>query len=463
MRASRHPRTQRRVVVTLALALPMLLSGIGFPSPLAGAETENLQDQIAASRQRQEDLQRAIERHRDLLAQLHQDEGLATAAVSSSTDAIDGINVDQAALREEIAAATEALHRVEARRDSLVAELRELDWTLGLLESEISQGAQDLEDRRRLLGQRIADAYRTGQTSLLEQILDSGSFADVLTGVDAYLRFGDQDAELAAAIEADQAELDSLRRLTFATRYNTDQLRLETLEAERQLTEQQGRLQVARDRLASLEEETRRLLHEQQDEHARINQDQAQTSEDLEEQQAARDKLAADIADLVAEAQRRAAARERRREREEAANAGTVGGAGNAVLAWPVSGFVTQEFGCTGFEWEPPYGGCAHFHRGIDIANSGGTPVRSAAAGVVAFAGVNSYDGAFMVVIGHAGGLETWYTHLQVTRVNGVSPGRHVSRGQLIGYMGATGFATGVHLHWEVLRNGTPVNPRGFV
>jgi peptidoglycan hydrolase CwlO-like protein len=308
MKGSRHRVSARfpaaRTVATLAFALPILFSGLAFQS--AAVRAESLQEQIAASQERQEELRRDIERHRELLDQLHEDEGLAEAALSSSADRLDGINVDQAALREEIASATDALHRVEARRDSLVAELHQLDWTLQLLLSEISQGEQDLEARKRLLGERIADAYRTGQTSLLEQILDSGSFADVLTGVDAYLRFGDQDAELAQAIESDQAELDTLRRLTVATRYNTDQLRLETLEAERQLLAQQERLRVARERLAALEEETRRLQQAQRDEWAEINDDQAQTAAELEAQREAQEALAAEIAELVAEILERA-------------------------------------------------------------------------------------------------------------------------------------------------------------
>ena len=70
------------------------------------------------------------------------------------------------------------------------------------------------------------------------------------------------------------------------------------------------------------------------------------------------------------------------------------GGTGNGRFAWPASGIVTQEFGCTGFYLEPPRGSCAHFHDGIDIANGSGTPIRAAGDGVVAFVGWNPYDGS---------------------------------------------------------------------
>ena len=87
--------------------------------------------------------------------------------------------------------------KVQARRQALQDELQQLDQTLDLLEQEIAQGAAELDARREALGARLADAYRTQNTSLLEQVLDSGSFTDVLSDASAYLAYGDQDAQMA--------------------------------------------------------------------------------------------------------------------------------------------------------------------------------------------------------------------------------------------------------------------------
>jgi murein DD-endopeptidase MepM/ murein hydrolase activator NlpD len=113
---------------------------------------------------------------------------------------------------------------------------------------------------------------------------------------------------------------------------------------------------------------------------------------------------------------------------------------------------------------EPPRGSCSHFHDGIDIANGTGTPVRAPADGVVAFVGWNPYDSSdpsFMLVMGHAGGLESRFMHLDPRYV--VRAGQSVKKGQLIAYMGNTGNSTGAHLHWEIYRGNTPVNPRSLV
>jgi cell division protein FtsB len=77
-----------RILATLALALPILFSGLALPAPSASAES--LQDQIAAARARQEDLRRTIERQREQLDQLQDDEQLAEAALDSSADRLPG-------------------------------------------------------------------------------------------------------------------------------------------------------------------------------------------------------------------------------------------------------------------------------------------------------------------------------------------------------------------------------------
>ena len=133
-----------------------------------------------------------------------------------------------------------------------------------------------------------------------------------------------------------------------------------------------------------------------------------------------------------------------------------------SYMRWPTTGSITQRYGCTGFRYNQPLGSCRHFHTGIDIANAKWTPIRAAAAGTVRFVGREPW-GAWMVVIGHGGGLRSRYAHLVPTRVQGVAEGRAVKKGQLIGYMGKSGLATGVHLHFEVKLNGSYVNPGRFL
>jgi murein DD-endopeptidase MepM/ murein hydrolase activator NlpD len=124
-------------------------------------------------------------------------------------------------------------------------------------------------------------------------------------------------------------------------------------------------------------------------------------------------------------------------------------------------GVVTQPFGCTGFVMEPPLGNCAHFHTGIDIANTAWTPIHAAGPGKVIYAGKSPYDPAYIVIIAHSSALVTWYAHIQ-TRIP-VHVGQYVNTGQVIAYEGCTGWCTGPHLHWAVELNGSWENPRLFL
>ena len=140
-----------------------------------------------------------------------------------------------------------------------------------------------------------------------------------------------------------------------------------------------------------------------------------------------------------------------------------------AAGAWslPVRGVLTQPFGPTSFELEPPatYKGVsyAHFHAAIDLAAPLGTPVTAASDGVVAFVG-HLPDGAMIVLIAHAGGYISEYAHLDDTfALPPVKAGQAVKAGQVIGFIGLTGITTGAHLHFAVMKGGAPIDPLGLL
>ena len=124
----------------------------------------------------------------------------------------------------------------------------------------------------------------------------------------------------------------------------------------------------------------------------------------------------------------------------------------NMPSIWPTNGVVTSPYG---LRW-----GGTDFHPGMDIANDLGTPIVATADGVVEYAGWNSGGYGNMVDINHGNGIMTRYGHAsQVV----VTAGQYVKRGQLIAYMGSTGFSTGPHVHYEVHVNGQRVNPISYL
>jgi murein DD-endopeptidase MepM/ murein hydrolase activator NlpD len=122
---------------------------------------------------------------------------------------------------------------------------------------------------------------------------------------------------------------------------------------------------------------------------------------------------------------------------------------------WPVDGRLMSFFG----NRADPFSGEGAWHSGVDISSPSGTPVKATADGVVASA---EWTGAYgrLIVVDHGSGFQTYYAHL--SRID-VVPGQWVRRGAAIGRVGATGRVTSAHLHYEVRRGGTPINPHPYL
>ena len=121
----------------------------------------------------------------------------------------------------------------------------------------------------------------------------------------------------------------------------------------------------------------------------------------------------------------------------------------------PVRGVITSNYG----KREHPRSGVEEFHSGIDISKSPGTPVSATANGIVSFSGWNGGSGN-LVVLEHGFGYSTFYAH---NKMNTVKVGQKVRRGDVIGYIGSTGNTTGPHVHYEIWKDGSSVNPKKYI
>ncbi len=118
-------------------------------------------------------------------------------------------------------------------------------------------------------------------------------------------------------------------------------------------------------------------------------------------------------------------------------------------LIKPISGTISSRYGS---RWGAT-------HTGLDIATSAGTPIKAAAGGTVTYAGWKGSYGN-LVVVSHGNGVQTYYAHCSSILV---SAGQSVSQGQTIAKVGSTGNSTGPHLHLEIRKNGTSLNPQNYL
>ena len=255
-----------------------------------------------------------------------------------------------------------------------------------------------------------------------------------------------------------------LRTLTASTRYRTDQLRRDAQAAAIDLVSQQARLQEAKDKSAKLEQRVKAIQDQQLAAASKIADNKQKIAALVARQAKAKNKLDAKIAGLVKEAERRAAAREARQNQGVAEVAAA---AAQRQRPLQLADHRTGHPGVRLHRASPSSRPAAAVHTSTRASTSPTPRARPSARPVTAWshswAGTRTtaHDPAFIIVIGHSGGLETYYAHMEPRYL--VRSGQFVKQGQLIGYMGATGNATGPHLHWEVRVHGHDTNPRAYV
>jgi murein DD-endopeptidase MepM/ murein hydrolase activator NlpD len=128
---------------------------------------------------------------------------------------------------------------------------------------------------------------------------------------------------------------------------------------------------------------------------------------------------------------------------------------GSGNLAYPISAQVTSPFG-----WRKhPIFGVRRFHTGVDLAGPNHSAIRAADSGNVLYTGWYGGYGK-VVIVSHGKGMATLYAHMSKIATNA---GDNVSKGDIVGYEGTTGFSTGPHLHFEVRYNGVPNNPLNYL
>ncbi|MDE2126352.1 MAG: peptidoglycan DD-metalloendopeptidase family protein [Armatimonadetes bacterium] len=303
---------------------------------------------------------------------------------------------------------------VTARLNFIGNRLSELADSHVRVRVRIADRENELATRRQLLAARIREEYERGDTTYTEVLLQSRSLSDLLSR-GYYVR---------RIVHSDTALMASVRRALDAIQADEHTIEVQQ-QAEQQLA---GQYEQQKSTLAADLQQRGVLLNAA---HLRAAQAQ-QDFEDLEQE-----------------------SREMTGRIRELTGALTESGislpAFHGHFIWPCAGRITSPFG---MRFHP----ILHrwrMHTGVDIGAHYGTPIHAAAAGVVIMA---AYERGYgnCVIIAHGGGMSTLYGHCSVLLVH---YHEQVSQGQVIARVGATGMATGPHLHFEVRRNGVPIRP----
>jgi murein DD-endopeptidase MepM/ murein hydrolase activator NlpD len=314
-------------------------------------------------------------------------------------------------LSDEVQRLDRRLEDTSARLSRLSIDLQRTRRSAETAAGSLARAEMALARRRTVLARRLRDVNRYGRAGYLDVVLGASSFPEFVTRARLVTALVRSDARLIRSYTDDRDQVARLR-----DELQTQQQRLQTLvreteERRQQLSEQLGAKRgaleaVVRERAAA-----------------------EQAVRDLEEDSAA-------LEALIQRLQGRA---------------GPQAGWFPTAMAWPLRGAITSRFG---FRRHPIFR-LRQFHQGVDVAAPMGAPVRAAFGGMVLYAGWFGGYGK-LVVIDHGDGFSTLYGHLSAIDV---APGQQVTRGQVIGVVGSTGYSTGPHLHFEIRQRGKPINP----
>lgn len=327
-------------------------------------------------------------------------------------------------------------------------QIQQYSLLISAKQSELEDSQEELEAMNVKYRARLRAMEESGKVSYWSILFKASSFSDLLSRIDSIHEVAEADNRMLAEMQA-----------------MSDRIQAERVELEAELKAQEAAKAELAEKEAALQvqrEEADLLLLALQDAYNNLSEEyleyEAREAEVREEILAAQE---AYYKALSAEEAARLAAQNKN-------NVAGGGGGGSTSSAGSSGGGAVSGFGSPlgylnvtcAYGWRiHPIWGDKRFHTGVDLAAGQGAPIYAIASGTVTTAAYSDAYG-YYVSLSHGSGYGSMYAHMTNYTV---SPGQYVSQGQVIGYVGSTGWSTGPHLHFEVYVNGNTVNPMEYV
>lgn len=351
------------------------------------------------------------------------------------TQQITVVDAKITSLQDDVARAQNRLNTLEGQLATSQRRLDRMTAVFAQQTRKLVQLRRDYGIALARLERRVVDAYETPSVNVLDVVLAATSMSSMLSDIEYVHQIGKQDKQISDQLHTAKKEMHAARERTRVLKRRVG----EETAAIRARTEEQ---QSVTQQLVSTQQQLETAVDSKRATLSSIKVNEKVFAEEARKLVA----VSAALADRIRAAESRPSA--------SGSTSGSSGTPSASGLVWPVSGPINSPYGprCL------PNGDCS-FHPGIDIGASSGTPIKAAAAGTVIYSGwMEGYGN--LVVIDHGSGLATAYAHQSsIAAANGAT----VAQGQVIGYVGCTGYCFGPHLHFEVRVNGEPVNPLSYL
>ena len=375
---------------------------------------------------------------RSEIKKLKEEKEALEAKIEEIQGNIDSLESAQSRYIDRKAALDQRILLNQQEIDIIMAQIELYDEEITETKQKLEEAVRSEEEQHDALCSRMRAMEESGTLSYVDVLFSATSLTDLLSKASDISRIMTYDKDLQSEYATARVNVEELKAELEVAQTEQQAIRSE-LEFKQQQLEAQT--PAAYEMLAGLEN------------------DLEEYNKAYEENEQAEKELADEIDDLMKELQRQEAAAAAAA-RPSGGSSGGSSNTGSSVMGsgsfvWPATSYlVTSEYGYR----IHPLQGVQKFHSGVDIGAGAGTPIYAAAAGTVATATYNDSYGNY-VLINHGGGNSTLYAHMSSMAV---SSGAYVTQGQVIGYVGSTGWSTGPHLHYEVRLNGSTVNPLSY-
>lgn len=343
-------------------------------------------------------------------------------SISSVQKEIDGLQSEKSTIQSYINKLDQQMDQLTRKITSFEGKIEEKIGDIEETKEALETAKKECDKQYELMKKRIQFIYENPTASIIEVLCSAKDMTDFLNRADQVASMSDYDREMMDKLEATKAAIEEKEKTLKA---ELEELEMMQAELESQKKKVNTSINAKKGELSAKAEELGNASSEQGD-----------YQKQLEEQE----KLLNEIEEQIA----------------KAANPGAYDGETTGFI-WPCPGYtrISSYFGPR----PQPVPGASTYHKGVDLAAPYGSDILASASGVVTTSRYSASAGNY-IVIAHGNGMSTVYMHASSLLV---SVGETVSQGQVIAKVGSTGYSSGNHLHFGVIKNGSYVDPLGYI
>jgi murein DD-endopeptidase MepM/ murein hydrolase activator NlpD len=409
----------------------------------------SLINDICANAITQSETQSKINSNNEKINQLQDEKNKIEENKKSEQSKVDEIQNQIKEKSKQVQESLEKANSFQQKIDALEIKINEIQNNINEVKVEIEKTEKNIEDKTKeqkekeeMLGKRLRNVYKTNLTDqIIYMIINSTDLSDLISKMANVSTIVTKDNELINQVKTIKKQLEESKELL-------KQKEKELSDNQKEILDKQNEIKSSKKEVIALKESYEAQVEELQ----KLQNEKNNIINNLTNQA---NQIQAKIDDYEEDNVQLENLFNNNSKSNDNGQAGSGESVGSGGFIRPVGGYVSCPYGPR----IHPITGKQSFHQGVDLASPSGTPIKAAKDGVVTTATYHDIYGN-MIIIDHGNGFSTLYAH-QTNYI--VSPGQRVKQGQVIGYVGSTGWSTGPHLHFEVRINGQHTNPMNYI